>query len=134
LNAKKNILIFSRDAPWTSSHTQINLRIWVPVDREILALDEAKLPKSIEHRDKRRRIALASGQGPDAIGSPHLLGYRSERPHHRRTTDQRDEIAAPRGLPFNVSEHTLAQTGCEMVFRATAKQVCHVCEGSQKQT
>jgi hypothetical protein len=103
---------------------QINLRIWVPIDREILALDEAKLPKSIEHRDKRRRIARAGRQGADAIGSPCLLGYRCERPRHRRTTDQRDEIAPSHGLPFNGPERTLAQLDANG-FCSMAKQAGH---------
>ena len=60
---------------------QISARsITAPLDREVLAVDEAKPPKFIDHRDKKRRIAWTAGYAAKAIGPPRLLRHRSERP------------------------------------------------------
>ena len=79
---------------------QINARsIWVPIDGEILALDETKPAKFIKHRDKRRRIAWTSGHAAEAIGPSRLLRLRCQRPRHGRATNQCDELAPSHRLP-----------------------------------
>jgi Protein of unknown function (DUF1254) len=74
---------------------QVNVQcILPPIDREILALDEAKSPQFIEHRDNSRSIAWTTGQAANAIGPPRLLRRRSERPCDTRGQEC-DKLAPP---------------------------------------
>jgi hypothetical protein len=78
---------------------QINVQCMLPPnDCEILALNEAKSPKFIEHRDTSWRIEWTAGQTPNAIGPPRLLRLRSERPCDARAY-KRDELAPPHRFP-----------------------------------
>jgi hypothetical protein len=92
------------------------MSIVAPIDREVLALDEAKPPKSIERREPMGRIPWTDGHAAEAISPARFLRPRCERPRSRRTTDKRDEIAPPHGLPFNEPEDTLAHRGQERCF------------------
>src|SRR5271170_4153714 len=72
-------------------------------------------PSMKPNRRSSSNIATVGGEArrpadkpTDAIGPPGFLGQCCERPRHRRTTDKRNEIAPPHGLPFNEPEHTLA--------------------------
>src|ERR1700720_710316 len=74
------------------------IRAWskfAPIDREVLALDEAKSPKFIEHREPIRRIAWISGQAAEVICSACLLRSRPKRPRDRRAAKKGDEFAPP---------------------------------------
>ena len=78
---------------------QVNMQcILPPMDGQILALDEAKSPKLIEHRGRSWRIAWTDGQAADAIGPPRVLRHRSERQCNTRA-HKRDKLAPPHRFP-----------------------------------
>ena len=70
-----------------------------PIDNEVLAFNEARPPKLIEHRDKNRILSTWTvGQAADAIGPPRFLRHRRERPCDSRAC-KRDELAPPHRFP-----------------------------------
>src|SRR5262249_44110660 len=68
------------------------LSILTPIDREVLALDEAGPPKLCEHRDVLRCFTWTGEQAAKVIRPARLLRRSSERPS-RRAPEQRDELA-----------------------------------------
>jgi hypothetical protein len=69
------------------------LSVLMPIDREVLALDEAGPPKFFEHRDVLRCSTWTGEQAAKAIRPSGLLRTCGERPRGRRVAEHRDELA-----------------------------------------
>ena len=98
--ADKNDIDMGLDQVRHKFGNQINaLSVVAPIDREVLALDEARPPKFIERHEPIGRIAWTVGHAAEAISPARFLRPHSERPRSRHTADKRDEIAPLAGFP-----------------------------------
>src|SRR5439155_9615893 len=85
------------------------------VDPKILTFIPAEALKHLSHRRNtvRRISVLLSGRKQDT-DAPHptgLLRARRERPHGRRTAEQRDEVAAPQAHSITSSARVRNDSG-----------------------